>query len=95
MDITIDQARKGLVALSLEKSLLEIGNPVLEKVSRRLYEKYQCYLPECYEHPDYLRSVLKEIFGNGYSTIFGKIENELNEYSYQKPIGQFLTVLAN
>jgi hypothetical protein len=94
MDITIDQARKGLVSFLLEKSLLEIGKPVLEKVTRQLYKKYQVYLPDCYEQPEYLRSVLKEIFGNSYVAITSKIEEELSEFTYQKPIEQFLTVIV-
>jgi hypothetical protein len=95
MDIGIEQARQGLITLSLEKSLLELGTPILEKVTNMLYKKYHSYLSDCYEHPDYLKSVLAEIFGGSYSAIFSKIELELKEFSYQKPIGQFLTVLAN
>lgn len=95
MDIGINQARQGLITLSLEKSLLEMGTPVLEKVTNRLYKKYHAYLTDCYEHPDYLKNVLAEIFGGTSTVIFNKIAMELNEFSYQKPIEQFLTVLTN
>jgi len=94
MDITIEQARKGLVSFLLEKSLLEIGTPILEKVTKKLYQKYQVYLPDCYEHPEYLKVVLQEIFGNGYTAIYSKIEQELSEFTYQQPIGNFLSVLT-
>lgn len=72
---------KALAALAIERVLLNVGKPVFEKVSSKLQKEYKCYLPDCYDHPEYLGNVLKSIFGNAYVTIVEQIKEELVEYS--------------
>ena len=71
---------KALVTLSVEKVLLKMGKPVLEKVSNKLQKEYKCYIPDCYEHPEYLESVIKSLYGNAHRIILDEIKNELVEY---------------
>jgi hypothetical protein len=78
---------KALTALAIERVLLNVGKPVFEKVSSKLQKEYKCYLPDCYDHPEYLRNVLKSIFGNAYVTIVEQIKEELVEYSDDNGIG--------
>ncbi|MGI0027321.1 MAG: hypothetical protein ACREAD_05715, partial [Nitrosopumilaceae archaeon] len=78
MNFDQEQLRKAMVSLAVEKVLLGIGKPVYEKVIKQLSNDYNCYLPECYEHPEYLNTVLKKIFGNAHVTIVDSIKNELN-----------------
>ena len=94
MNIDQNQLRKAMVSLAVEKVLLGIGQPVYEKVIKQLSKDYNCYLPECYEHPEYLNKVLKKIFGNAHTTIIDEIKNELNEYITEKPIEIFVTTLS-
>ena len=94
MDLDYDQLRKAMISLAIEKVLLEIGKPVYEKTIKQLSKDYNCYLPECYQHPEYLNKVLKKIFGNAYITIVDAIKNELNEYLTEKPIGIFVTAIS-
>ena len=68
---------KALSTLAIEKVLLRIGRPVFDKVANRLQKEYKCYIPDCYEHPEYLESVLKSVFGNGYSAIVQSIREEV------------------
>jgi hypothetical protein len=77
----------------IESTLLKIGKPVYDKVVGDLYEKYHCYLPECYEHPEYLNEILKESYGNAHDVIIQSINKQLEEFSYQKPIKRFLEVI--
>jgi len=89
-----DQLRKAMVSLAIEKVLLGIGKPIYEKTINQLSKDYHCYLPDCYEHPEYLSKVLKKIFGNAYVTIVDAIKNELNESMTEKPIEIFVTTIC-
>ena len=89
-----DQLRKALVSLVIEKVLLEVGEPVYEKVIKQLAKDYHCYLPDCFEHPEYLNKVLKKIFGNSYITIVEAIKKELTDYLMEKPVELFVTTIS-
>ncbi|HXU95233.1 MAG TPA: hypothetical protein VFP45_02240 [Candidatus Nitrosotalea sp.] len=84
MDFERKQLMKALAALAIERVLLDAGKPIFEKVSNKLQKEYKCYIPDCYDHPDYLGDVLKSIFGNSYVTIVEQIKRELVEYSDDK-----------
>ena len=86
---------RALIALSVEKVLLDIGKPMLDKVANRLYKEYHCYIPECYEHPDYLNNVLKSIFGNSYFTISEAIKSELKEHLEDKVVLKLVNTIGN
>jgi len=73
---------KALATISIEKVLLKMGTPVFDKVSSRLQKEYKCYIPDCYDHPDYLESVLKSLFGNSHMAISEAIRDELAEYMH-------------
>ena len=95
MDIDKKQIMKALVAFSVEKVLLVIGKPILDKVANRLYMEYQCYIPDCYEHPDYLNNVLRSIFGNSYFTIAEAIKLELNEHLEDKAVLKLVNTIGS
>jgi len=86
-------AMKALVILAIEKTLLGIGKPVYDKVTERLYKKYHCYTTDCFEKPEYLKAVLKELYGKSYNEIINSIREELEEFIYNKKIETFLQVL--
>ncbi len=89
------KVRKALVSLALEESLLEIGgSKLLHEVFRNLYEKFQCYLPDCFEHPDYLRGIFAELDSGTVDVFLESIDEKLEEYAYQKPIGEFLAKIS-
>lgn len=89
-DISNTQIKKALVSLAIEETLLEMGNATLEEVGHRLYAKYHSYFTDCLEHPEYLNSILKEIFGNSYICTVESIKKHLEEFANQKPIDEFL-----
>jgi len=94
LNLDQNQLRKAMISLAVEKVLREISQPIYEKAIKQLSKDYDCYLPECYEHPEYLNKVLKKIFGNAYTTIVDAIKNELNEYITEKPIQVFVTAIS-
>jgi hypothetical protein len=65
-----------------------------DKVIDDLYKKYHCYLSDCYEHPEYLREILKELYGNTHDIVVEKIKKQLGEFSYQKTIERFLKIIS-
>jgi len=81
--------------LAIERALLDIGKPTYDEVIHDLYKKYHCYLTDCYENPEYLNVVLKELHGNSYRVIVESISKELEEFAYKKPVENFLKVLAS
>jgi len=70
---------KALTSVAIEKVLLDIGKPVFDKVSNKLQKEYNCYIPDCYEYPEYLYNVLRSIFGNSTRIVVEPIR-ELVEY---------------
>lgn len=94
MNFDQEQLRKAIVSLSIEKALLEIGTPVYEKVIKQLSKDYNCYLPDCYKHPEYLNQVLKKIFGNAYITVVEAIKKQLDDHITEKPIEIFVSTIG-
>lgn len=94
MDLS-GNARKALVSLAIEKTLLETGGMnLLDKVAYFLLKEYNSYIPDCYEHPEYLSTALKSIFGDAHSEIIRAIKKYLGEFIEQKPILYFIEKLA-
>lgn len=94
VDITDGEVKRALVALAIEKSLLNIGKATYEKVGNALYSRYQAYFPDCYGHPEFLNAVLKEIYGKSFITIVDSIRKQLGEFASQKPIEEFLVKIS-
>jgi hypothetical protein len=86
--------RKALVTLTIEQALLEIGGPsLLNEVLRLLYEKCQCYLPDCFDNPENFKRVWKEIGEGTCNVMVDLVQERLEEFSYQKSIENFLVNL--
>lgn len=93
MDVTDLQIKKALVSFTIEKSLLQLGDPVFQKVAKTLKDDYNCYIPDCYEHPEYLKRILSDIYGNAHLSIIDSIKADLAEFSSQGPVQKFILAL--
>lgn len=89
-----DKVRQALVSVILEKTLFEIGSGTYYKVVDELKKRYHCYLTDCYEHPEYLNVILKDLYGNSYRQILKSINEQLEEFSSQKPIAKFIELVS-
>ena len=87
-------ARKALVVLAIEKALLEVGKPTYDEVLGKLAEDYNCYLSDCYEHPEYLSRVLKDLYGQCHLAIIKSIEKFLVEMNAYKYIENFIIKIS-
>lgn len=83
-----------MIPLAIEETLREISIPALEEVIRRLFNQHKCMMSECYENPEYLSSILREIFGSAHTSIIESVKTKLGEYSYQGQVREFLDKLA-
>jgi hypothetical protein len=90
-----EEVKRALVTLSIEKALLDIGKPTYDNVLKILNTEYHCYLPDCYDHPEYLDEILKKLYGNAGKVIVESISRQLEEFSYYKPIKKLLQVISN
>lgn len=94
MEATDSEIKKALVAFAIEKTLLGLGEPVYQKVTKTLKNDYNCYLPDCYEHPEYLKRILSDLYGNAHMTIINSIKSDLAEFSTQGPVQKFVLALG-
>lgn len=88
------EIKKALVCTSIEKVLLGMGKPVLDEVTCRLYQEYNCYLPDCYDNPEYLKKILRGMYGAAHQHIVKLINHDLKEFNQQKPIEKFLQAIV-
>lgn len=88
-----DKYHNALISFVIYDTLKKMSESALNEVGNRLYTKHNCYFSDCLEHPEYLREILKEIFGNGCQPIIDTINKELAEVAQQKQISNFLVVL--
>ena len=84
---------KTLISVSVEKALLEMGMPELDLVISRLKEDYNCEISDCLEHPEYLKQILCELFGNSYQDILKSIHESLHQTKMEESLVNFLTIL--
>lgn len=83
-----------MVASAMDMALVKLGGVTFDEVREKLHTKYQCVVTDCYEHPEYLKDVLVEIFGDASKVITESIKDDLNKISDDPGIEQFLEELG-
>ncbi len=69
------------------------GGPQYQQVLAGLERDYECKIFDCYEHPEYLKAVLQDVYSNDYQTVVDDLIVELDEMATQKEIEEFLKLL--
>lgn len=88
-----DNNLKTLVAISIEVVLMRIDGPQYFSVLARLERDYECKIIDCFEHSEYLKNVLKDVYENSYDKVLDDLETELGEIISEKEIQDFLNIL--
>jgi len=78
--------RKALVLIAIEETLMKISRKDYERVVTRLKTKYNCYIPACYHHPEYLKDILEGLYGESSGQIINQIKEKLEKFSNQLPV---------
>lgn len=86
---------KGLVRMAIDDALLEFDKSALERVFNKLHDDYKCGIPDCYKNPEYLKKVLKDLYGNSYVVIIELIKKKLQKYASEKSIEKFLMAISS
>lgn len=87
-----EPTRKDLIAIIIERILLDISKETCSLVERRLFANYYCKFSDCYRHPEYLNVILQEIFGANYFVITDKIKAALEKYTPDKKLAKFIEI---
>lgn len=85
---------KVLIITAIEKALLEIGKPDLNKVKQRLMDDYNRTLADCYDEPEFLARILKDIYGKAHVTIVDSIKKNLESMMSLEPVKKFVEVIT-
>lgn len=85
--------QNALVSFVIYETLRQAGESIVDEVGNRLYAKYGSYFADCLEHPEYLRDILREIFGDACKPIMDAIKEKLVDHTEQKQISNFLVIL--
>ena len=84
---------RDFMRFAVEKALLKMGDPELEKVVSKLQEDHNCEIVDCLEHPEFLKSTLCDLFSNSYEHILATIRKTLEKGNMETKTEKFLLVL--
>lgn len=90
-----DNSSKSIVVSAIEEALNELSNTTFETVVGGLYQKYRCLLTDCYEKPEYLKEVLKELYGNDHIAILESIKKHLEKDLSNKTVFEYYTIISS
>jgi len=89
-----NQIKKIMVTLAIKNTLLELGIQEYDKVVSLLHKDYSCTLEDCFENPEYLRNILKDLFGDSYSNLLSALSENLRTVLSEQSIKDFMQVLS-
>lgn len=79
----------------VELVLMRRGNANYHLVMAKLTSLYNCKISDCYEHPEYLKIVLKDVYKEEYSSIVSQIKSYLAELANVKEIIDFFKIMES
>jgi hypothetical protein len=88
-----DKIHQVLVSLAIEKALLDVGKLIYDDVIYTLKEQHHCSLEDCYDHPQFLHSVLGNLDEAG-NMIIVSLKKDLDKFKNLGKIEQFLQVMS-
>ncbi len=68
-------------SMAVYLTLLDLGMKDFEKIRKKIYEYYGRNISDCYNHPEYLKTVLEELYGEKSKEIISTIEINLGKDS--------------
>lgn len=79
----------------IEMVLMMRGNANYHLIVARLHSLYDCSILDCCNHPDYLITVLKEVYPEEYDSIVDEIRSHLDELANEKDMIAFFRVMES
>ncbi|MGI0066078.1 MAG: hypothetical protein ACREA5_03335 [Nitrosotalea sp.] len=92
MDSRSEPYRLAVVSY-VELVLMRRGNTNYHLVLAKLDSLYDCKIVDCYDHPDYLKTVLKDVFKDEYHSVVSQIKSYLGELADVPEVVDFFKIM--
>jgi hypothetical protein len=79
--VSIEEENKIAFITCIEVVLMRRGDTNYNLVLAKLQSLYNCWILQCIDNPEYLRTVLKEVYVNDYYTVVDEIRSESDRLS--------------
>ena len=90
-----DEQHKIALISIIEIVLMSGGNIKYNLVTSKLNSLYDCSIRDCYEKPEYLKTVLKDVYKKDYNSIIEEIKLHLRDLANEKDIADFLKIMES
>ena len=90
---SLDEMKRTMVTLAIKNSLLELGLEEFDKIVMMLQKDYNSTLEDCYDNPEFLKQVLKDLLGDAYKDVLNSLKENINNISSHKSTENFLDAL--
>jgi len=89
------QQHKIALAATFEVVLMSMGNTKYNLAVAKLNALHNISIRDCYEHPEYLKPILKEVYKDDYAYIISEVKARLDELTNEKDMVQFFKVMES
>lgn len=79
----------------VELVLMRRGDVNYHLVMARLGSLYDCKIMDCYDHPEYLKTVLKDVYKEDYHSVISQIHSYLGDLADVLEIISFFKIMEN
>lgn len=92
---SLDQMKRTMITLAIKNTFLELGLEEYDKILLMLQKDFNCSLEDCYDNPEYLKQVLKDLLGDSYNDVLNSLKENIKNISSSKTTLNFLDALNN
>jgi hypothetical protein len=90
-----DEQHKIALISCLEVVLMSKSNTKYNLVVAKLNSLYDCSIRDCCENPEYLRTILKEVYKEDYDSIIEEIKLHLDDLVKEKDMSDFFKIMES
>ena len=90
-----DEQHKIALISCLEIVLMSKSNTKYNLVVAKLNSLYDCSIRDCCEKPEYLKTILKEVYKEDYNLIIEEIKSQLDDLVEEKDMANFFKVMES
>ncbi len=92
---SLDEMKRTMVTLAIKNTFLELGLEEFDKIVLMLQKDYNSSLEDCYDNPEYLKEVLKDLLGDSYDDVLNSLKENIKNISSHKSTENFLDALSS
>ena len=92
---SLDEMKRTMVTLAIKNTFLELGLEEFDKIVMMLQKDYDSSLEDCYDNPEFLKQVLKDLLGDAYKDVLNSLKENIKNISSHKSTENFLDALSS